>query len=152
MVNPDNLRYTKIALNNGSGAVPALGFGTLIPDPVATRTATKSALETGFRSIDASERYRNEKEVGEAMHAGCVDCDGLLATPRYCRQKSEVARQSVWQKSYWKTSEIIVNCDKRARPELAALPTKTACFSRKTRRLAPRNTRLSIRWSDTPVD
>src|SRR5271167_3863555 len=67
MVENDNLRYTKIALNNGSGAIPALGFGTLIPDPIATRTATKAALETGFRQLDASERYRNEKEVGEAM-------------------------------------------------------------------------------------
>ena len=67
MVESDNLRYTKMALNNGSGAIPALGFGTLIPDPVATRTATKAALEAGFRQLDASERYRNEKEVGEAM-------------------------------------------------------------------------------------
>src|SRR5579872_476086 len=67
MVESDNLRYTKMALNNGSGAMPALGFGTLIPDPVATRTATRAALETGFRQLDASERYRNEKEVGEAM-------------------------------------------------------------------------------------
>src|SRR6516165_8917549 len=63
----DQLRYTKIALNNGSGAIPALGFGTLIPDLVATRTATKAALEAGFRMLDASERYRNEKEVGEAI-------------------------------------------------------------------------------------
>lgn len=63
----DNLRYTKIPLNHGSGAIPALGFGTLIPDPVATRVATKAALETGFRQLDASERYRNEKEVGEAI-------------------------------------------------------------------------------------
>ena len=67
MVNPDDLRYTKIALNHGSGAMPALGFGTLIPDPVATRTATKAALETGFRLLDTAERYRTEKEVGEAM-------------------------------------------------------------------------------------
>ncbi|QJW94785.1 Putative dehydrogenase [Frigoriglobus tundricola] len=67
MVESDNLRYTKIALNNGSGAIPALGFGTLIPDPVATRTATRAALEAGFRQLDASERYRNEKEVGEAI-------------------------------------------------------------------------------------
>ena len=67
MVENDNLRYTKMPLNNGSGAMPALGFGTLIPDPVATRTATKAALEAGFRQLDASERYRNEKEVGEAM-------------------------------------------------------------------------------------
>src|SRR5450432_1059399 len=63
----DNLRYTKIALNNGSDAMPALGFGTLIPDPTATRNATKLALEAGFRLLDTAERYRTEKEVGEAM-------------------------------------------------------------------------------------
>jgi diketogulonate reductase-like aldo/keto reductase len=67
MVENDNLRYTKIALNNGSSAIPALGFGTLIPDPIATKTATKAALEAGFRAFDAAERYRNEKEVGEAL-------------------------------------------------------------------------------------
>jgi diketogulonate reductase-like aldo/keto reductase len=67
MVNPDDLRYTKIPLNNGSGAMPALGFGTLIPDPVATRNATKAALEAGFRVIDTAERYRTEIEVGQAM-------------------------------------------------------------------------------------
>jgi alcohol dehydrogenase (NADP+) len=59
MLEPDNLHYTKIALNNGSGAIPALGFGTLIPDPVATKNATKAALEAGFRQFDTAERYRN---------------------------------------------------------------------------------------------
>ena len=67
MVENDNLRFTKMVLNNGSGAIPALGFGTLIPDPVATRTATRAALEAGFRVIDTAERYRTEREVGEAM-------------------------------------------------------------------------------------
>ncbi len=67
MIISDNLRYTKFALANGSGAIPALGFGTLIPDPIATRNATKAALEAGFRAIDTAERYRTEKEVGEAM-------------------------------------------------------------------------------------
>ncbi len=67
MTIPDTLRSTKIALTHGSGAIPALGFGTLIPDPMATRTATKAALEAGFRLLDAAERYRNETEVGEAM-------------------------------------------------------------------------------------
>src|SRR6476660_3471406 len=67
MAASDNLRHSTFALNNGSGAIPALGFGTLIPDPVATRTATRAALEAGFRLLDASERYRNEQEVGEAM-------------------------------------------------------------------------------------
>jgi diketogulonate reductase-like aldo/keto reductase len=67
MATTGDLRYTKLPLNIGSGAIPALGFGTLIPDPVATRTATKAALEAGFRLLDASERYRNETQVGEAM-------------------------------------------------------------------------------------
>src|SRR3954468_18395340 len=67
MVELDDLRYRMMKLNNGSGAIPALGFGTLIPDPLATRTATKAALEAGFRQLDTSERYRTETEVGEAM-------------------------------------------------------------------------------------
>jgi len=56
MTTPDTLRYTKIPLNNGSGAIPAVGFGTLIPDPVVTRQATKTALEAGFRHLDGAER------------------------------------------------------------------------------------------------
>ncbi|HTU26642.1 MAG TPA: aldo/keto reductase, partial [Pirellulales bacterium] len=67
MVSPDDLRNTRLPLNNGSGSMPALGFGTLIPDPVATRNATKAALEAGFRLLDTAERYRTEREVGEAM-------------------------------------------------------------------------------------
>jgi alcohol dehydrogenase (NADP+) len=50
--------------------MPALGFGTLIPDPAVTITATRDALEAGFRHFDCAERYRNEREVGEALQAG----------------------------------------------------------------------------------
>ena len=67
MVAHDALRQAQIALSHGSGAMPALGFGTLIPDPLATRQATKTALEVGFRHFDCSERYRNEQAVGDAM-------------------------------------------------------------------------------------
>ncbi len=67
MIENDNLRYTKLTLRYGSGAIPSLGFGTLIPDPAATKNATKAALEAGFRGLDTAERYRTEKEVGEAM-------------------------------------------------------------------------------------
>jgi alcohol dehydrogenase (NADP+) len=50
--------------------MPALGFGTLIPDPALTITATRDALDAGFRHFDCAERYRNEAEVGEALEAG----------------------------------------------------------------------------------
>ena len=69
MASPDTLRYTRIPLGHGSGMIPAVGFGTLIPDPLATGQATKTALEVGFRHFDCAERYRNEEAVGEAMQA-----------------------------------------------------------------------------------
>jgi aldehyde reductase len=64
-------------LNHGSGRMPALGFGTLIPDPTLSRTATRDALSAGFRHFDCAERYRNEREVGEALEAGLADA-GLV--------------------------------------------------------------------------
>jgi diketogulonate reductase-like aldo/keto reductase len=65
----DALRYTRIPLTHGSGAIPAVGFGTLIPDPVVTKQATRAALEAGFRHLEGAERYRNEAAVGDAMQA-----------------------------------------------------------------------------------
>ena len=82
----DRLRYTKIPLNNGSGAIPAVGFGTLIPDPVATKQATKTALEVGFRHFDCAERYRNEGAIGEAMQevfkAGAIRREDVFVTTK----------------------------------------------------------------------
>jgi alcohol dehydrogenase (NADP+) len=69
MTTPSNLRFAKIPLSSGTGAIPALGFGTLIPDPNETRTATTNALKAGFRHLDCAERYRNEKEIGESLRA-----------------------------------------------------------------------------------
>jgi len=69
MSDADDLRYKKIRLNNGSDEIPALGFGTLIPDPTATKEAVRISLQAGFRQFDCAERYRNEEHVGEAMRA-----------------------------------------------------------------------------------
>ena len=70
MVELSDLRQRRLPLHNGAGLIPALGFGTLIPDAAATMTATRAALEAGFRHFDCAERYRNEREVGEALQAG----------------------------------------------------------------------------------
>jgi alcohol dehydrogenase (NADP+) len=56
-------------LSHGTGHMPVLGFGTLIPDAAATISATRDALEAGFRHLDCAERYRNEREVGQALQA-----------------------------------------------------------------------------------
>jgi alcohol dehydrogenase (NADP+) len=70
MTDSSEIRMRKLPLNNESGYIPALGFGTLIPDPAVTVTATRDALEAGFRHFDCAERYRNEREVGEALQTG----------------------------------------------------------------------------------
>jgi diketogulonate reductase-like aldo/keto reductase len=61
------LHDSRAPLNNGHDEIPALGFGTLIVGPAKTTTASKIAMEVGFRHLDCAERYRNEKEVGEAL-------------------------------------------------------------------------------------
>ena len=86
MTTPDTLRYTTIPLAHGPSAMPALGFGTLIPDPVRTKQATIAALEAGFRHLDCSERYRNESAVGEAMRevfdAGKIRREDVFVTTK----------------------------------------------------------------------
>jgi alcohol dehydrogenase (NADP+) len=76
---PDSdIRLTRIPLPNASGQIPALGFGTLIPDPAVTISATRDALSAGFRHFDCAERYGNEREVGIALHDGLAASAGTI--------------------------------------------------------------------------
>jgi alcohol dehydrogenase (NADP+) len=70
MIEPSDFRIARMPLNHGAGHMPVLGFGTLIPDAATTISATRGALEAGFRHFDCAERYRNEREVGEALQTG----------------------------------------------------------------------------------
>jgi aldehyde reductase len=67
MASNEDLSQRRFPLNNGSGEIPALGFGTSLSDNTKTRGAVKTAVEVGFRHLDAAERYRNEAEVGVAL-------------------------------------------------------------------------------------
>lgn len=84
---PDQkLSQHRFSLNDGSGAIPALGFGTSLSDRSETRNAVKAAVEIGFRHLDAAERYRNEADVGAALKelfaAGTVRRDELFVTTK----------------------------------------------------------------------
>ncbi|WP_459714826.1 aldo/keto reductase [Paraburkholderia sp. 2C] len=70
MEEPSDFRSRTMTLNHGGGRIPAVGFGTLIADAVTTQIATRYAIEAGYRHFDCAERYRNEREVGEALKAG----------------------------------------------------------------------------------
>ncbi|MDE2510626.1 MAG: aldo/keto reductase [Elusimicrobia bacterium] len=58
-----------LPLNNGTGKIPALGFGTMIPDTDVTRLAVVSALESGYRLLDCAAQNGNEIQVGSALKA-----------------------------------------------------------------------------------
>ena len=85
MTLPDPRRH-RFTLNNGTGEIPALGFGTLLSDRTETRKATKAAVEAGFRHLDCAERYRNEEEVGAALKGlfadGTVRREDLFITTK----------------------------------------------------------------------
>src|SRR5271166_1502126 len=86
MTAPEAVRHSRIQLAHGQGAMPAVGFGTLIPDLAATKQATKAALGVGFRHLDCAERYRNEAAVGDALRemfkAGSVQREELFVTTK----------------------------------------------------------------------
>jgi aldehyde reductase len=92
VVESSDLRTKKIPLNQGVGEMPALGFGTLIPDPALTITATRDALVAGFRHFDCAERYRNEREVRTGLEAG-------LAATRIAREEIFITTK-VWNTNH----------------------------------------------------
>ena len=86
MTGSADFRSKTLALNHGGGRMPALGFGTLIPDAATTISATRDALKAGYRHFDAAERYRNEREVGEALRveraAGGIAREDIFITTK----------------------------------------------------------------------
>jgi diketogulonate reductase-like aldo/keto reductase len=82
----EDLNQHRFVLNNGSGEIPALGFGTSLSDRTKTHSAVKTAVEVGFRHLDAAERYRNEAEVGAALKElfadGTVRREDLFVTTK----------------------------------------------------------------------
>src|ERR1700740_2425875 len=86
MATNESLNQHRFPLNNGSGWIPALGFGTSLSDNRKTREAVTAAGEGGSRHLDAAERYRNEALVGGALKelfaAGTVRREDLFVTTK----------------------------------------------------------------------
>ena len=86
MATIESLNQHKFPLNNGSGEIPALGFGTSLSDNAKTQNAVRAAVEVGFRHLDAAERYRNEAQVGAALKElfadGTVRREDLFVTTK----------------------------------------------------------------------
>lgn len=74
-------KVPEIALNNGV-RIPQLGFGVFKVPPAETLTATRQALEAGYRHIDTADMYGNEKEVGEALRRTGIPREEVFVTSK----------------------------------------------------------------------
>jgi len=69
-------------LNNGV-KMPWLGFGVWrVRDGQQVKQAVRTALETGYRSIDTAAIYRNESGVGEAIRESGISRDEIFLTTK----------------------------------------------------------------------
>lgn len=82
-------------LNDGN-AKPAIGFGTYKLVGSEAVSATRSALDAGYRHIDTAVLYKNEAEVGQALNdaiaAGDVSRGDLFVNTKVWHDHHEKAK------------------------------------------------------------
>lgn len=87
-----------LTLNTGA-KVPVLGFGTYEIDPKDTKQAVYDAIKIGYRSIDTSQDYYNEKEVGDAIKQaideGIVKREDLFVTTKVDTDGYEAGKRGI---------------------------------------------------------
>jgi diketogulonate reductase-like aldo/keto reductase len=64
-------------LNNGV-QIPAVGLGVFQSPPEETAAAVESALGLGYRLIDTSAAYMNERQVGEGIRRSGIPRDDVF--------------------------------------------------------------------------
>lgn len=70
MSNMNNQKYIKL---NNDVDMPMAGIGTFLLAPDEAETSVTSALQAGYRLIDTTNAYVNEKAVGRAIKKSGVD-------------------------------------------------------------------------------
>ncbi|WNS45250.1 aldo/keto reductase [Paenibacillus sp. MMS20-IR301] len=71
-----------VTLNNGV-RMPILGYGVYqIPDQEECERCVLDAIETGYRSIDTAQAYRNEEAVGRAIKRSGVPREEFFITTK----------------------------------------------------------------------
>ncbi len=71
----------RIELRGGS-KIPQLGFGVFQVPPKQTYEVVEQALEAGYRHIDTAAAYRNEAEVGQAIHSSGIERSEIFLTTK----------------------------------------------------------------------
>lgn len=82
MNNPKNKPDDCFILDNGY-RIPCTGFGTYkVPGGQVATDAVRSAIEAGYRHIDAAAYYKNESSVGLGIRQSGIERDKLFITSK----------------------------------------------------------------------
>jgi 2,5-diketo-D-gluconate reductase A len=76
-----NSQIPQISLRD-SDTIPQLGFGVFQIPPRETEEVVAQALSAGYRHIDTAAAYRNEPEVGQAIHASGLERGEVFVTTK----------------------------------------------------------------------
>ena len=71
----------RIGLNNGYG-IPCVGYGTWQTPQEIAAVSVKTAIENGYRHIDAAAVYGNERGVGEGILSSGINREELFVTSK----------------------------------------------------------------------
>lgn len=71
----------EITLNNGV-LMPNVGIGTYLLEPQDAENSVREALQMGYRLIDTSNAYRNERAVGRGMKASGVKREDIFLSTK----------------------------------------------------------------------
>lgn len=80
-MNSSTTQVPQVSLR-GDTAIPQLGFGVFQVPPQDTAEVTTRALLAGYRHIDTATAYRNEAEVGQAVHAAGLERADVFITTK----------------------------------------------------------------------
>lgn len=69
-------------LSNGV-RIPPIGYGTWKTNPCVAMNCVKSAIDLGYRHIDAAWIYGNETEVGQGIRASGIRREDLFVTSKH---------------------------------------------------------------------
>lgn len=62
--------------------IPEIGLGTYKLHDRECEYTVRAALDLGYRHIDTAQMYKNEREVGEAIHVSTVDRSDIFLTTK----------------------------------------------------------------------
>jgi len=66
MGTPDTFRFRRVPVTQTSGAIPAVGFGAVVADPLETKQATEVVSEVGPRHLDCAESDRTKEVTSDS--------------------------------------------------------------------------------------